>query len=207
MTQPEARMLDAIAPLRDFVVAMTALVDTTQEEARLLAESRVLLARLIARDDWLPGAFSAGRPDRYAQYLLHCDPQERFSVASFVWGPGQATPVHNHTVWGLVGILRGAERCEEFELQSGKPVATGGQHLMQRGDIDAVSPALGDWHRVSHAAGQAQTISIHVYGANIGAVLRRRLDPAGQTMAFVSGYDSTLLPNLWDRSAAVRAAC
>ena len=207
MTQPEARMVDAIAPLRDFVVAMTALVDTTQEEARLLAESRVLLARLIARDDWLPGAFSAGRPDRYAQYLLHCDPQERFSVASFVWGPGQATPVHNHTVWGLVGILRGAERCEEFDLQSDKPVATGGQHLMQRGDIDAVSPALGDWHRVSHAAGQAQTISIHVYGANIGAVLRRRLDPAGQAMAFVSGYDSTLLPNLWDRSAAVRAAC
>ena len=207
MTQPEAGMLDAIAPLRDFVVAMTALVDTTQEEARLLAESRVLLARLIALDDWLPGAFSAGRPDRYAQYLLHCDPCERFSVASFVWGPGQATPVHNHTVWGLVGILRGAERCEEFDLQSDKPVATGGQHLMQRGDIDAVSPALGDWHRVSHAAGQAQTISIHVYGANIGAVLRRRLDPAGQAMAFVSGYDSTLLPNLWDRSAAVRAAC
>ena len=200
-------MLDAIAPLRDFVVAMTALVDTTQEEARLLAESRVLLARLIVRDDWLPDAFSAGRSDRYAQYLLHCDPQERFSVASFVWGPGQATPVHNHTVWGLVGILRGAERCEEFEIRSGQPVATGGQHLMQRGDIDAVSPALGDWHRVSHAAGQAQTISIHVYGANIGAVLRRRLDPAGQTMAFVSGYDSTLLPNLWDRSAAVRAAC
>jgi predicted metal-dependent enzyme (double-stranded beta helix superfamily) len=207
MTQPEARMLDAIAPLRDFVVAMTALVDTTQEEARLLAESRVLLARLIVRDDWLPDAFSAGRSDRYAQYLLHCDPQERFSVASFVWGPGQATPVHNHTVWGLVGILRGAERCEEFEIRSGQPVATGGQHLMQRGDIDAVSPALGDWHRVSHAAGQAQTISIHVYGANIGAVLRRRLDLAGQTMAFVSGYDSTLLPNLWDRSAAVRAAC
>ena len=207
MTQPEAGMLDAIAPLRDFVVAMTALVDTTQEEARLLAESRVLLARLIVRDDWLPDAFSAGRSDRYAQYLLHCDPQERFSVASFVWGPGQATPVHNHTVWGLVGILRGAERCEEFDLQSDKPVATGGQHLMQRGDIDAVSPALGDWHRVSHAAGQAQTISIHVYGANIGAVLRRRLDPAGQAMAFVSGYDSTLLPNLWDRSAAVRAAC
>ena len=128
-------------------------------------------------------------------------------MASFVWGPGQATPVHNHTVWGLVGILRGAERCEEFEIRSGQPVATGGQHLMQRGDIDAVSPALGDWHRVSHAAGQAQTISIHVYGANIGAVLRRRLDPAGQAMAFVSGYDSTLLPNLWDRSAAVRAAC
>ena len=200
-------MLDAIAPLRDFVVEMTALVDTTQEEARLLAESRVLLARLIARDDWLPDALSAGRPDRYAQYLLHCDPQERFSVASFVWGPGQATPVHNHTVWGLVGILRGAERCEEFEIRSGQPVATGGQHLMQRGDIEAVSPALGDWHRVSHAAGQAQTISIHVYGANIGAVLRRRLDLAGQTMAFVSGYDSTLLPNLWDRSAAVRAAC
>jgi 3-mercaptopropionate dioxygenase len=37
-------------------------------------------------------------------------------------------------------------------------------------------------------------------------VRRHRLDDAGQVLDFVSGYDSVTLPNLWDRSAAVRAA-
>jgi 3-mercaptopropionate dioxygenase len=199
-------MTDAIAPLRQFVQAMTDLVGRTQDERSLLAQGRQHLAALIARDDWLPEAFAAPRADRYAQYLLHCDPLERFSVVSFVWGPGHRTPVHDHTVWGLVGLLRGAERCDEFTVQQGFPVATGQSHVMQPGDIEAVSPTVGDWHRVSAALPDRPSISIHVYGANIGAVRRHRLDDAGQVLDFVSGYDSVTLPNLWDRSAAVRAA-
>ena len=198
-------MTDTIAPLREFVAAMTALVGIAGDERRVLAEGRQHLACLIADDTWLPQQFATPRPDRYAQYLLHADPLERFSVVSFVWGPGQQTPVHDHTVWGLVGVLRGAEACDEFALQDGVPVPTGGSHLMQRGDIEAVSPTVGDWHRVRHAWDARAAVSIHVYGANIGAVLRHRQDDAGALCDFVSGYDNHVVPNLWDRSAAVRA--
>ncbi|MEY4267143.1 MAG: hypothetical protein RIS90_1678, partial [Pseudomonadota bacterium] len=75
---PPNRPSDAIAPLRELVTGLTALVGTTQDEPRLLVEARPLLARLLAQDDWLPEACAAVRPDRYAQYLLHCDPLERF---------------------------------------------------------------------------------------------------------------------------------
>lgn len=197
-------MTDSIAALREFVSAMTTLTGATTDERRLLTEGRAHLARLIQRDDWLPEAFAVPRQDRYAQYLLHADPLERFSVVSFVWSSGQSTPVHDHTVWGLVGVLRGAERCDEFRLQGGQPVATGEHHVMQRGDIEAVSPTLGDWHRVSHACDGGPAVSIHVYGANIGAVRRHRLDASGALLDFVSGYDNAVVPNLWDRSAAVR---
>jgi predicted metal-dependent enzyme (double-stranded beta helix superfamily) len=170
----------------------------------LLREGRALLAPLLANDRWLPEACAVLRPDRYAQYLLHADPLERFSVVSFVWGPGHRTPVHDHTVWGLVGMLRGAERCDEFHLDAtgAMPQATGRSHVMQPGDIEAVSPTVGDWHRVSSARTDGASISIHVYGANIGAVRRHRLDDAGQVVEFVSGYDSATVPNLWDRSKA-----
>jgi predicted metal-dependent enzyme (double-stranded beta helix superfamily) len=198
-------MTDSIAPLREFVLAMTALVGSTSDEARLLAEGRRHLAGLIARDDWLPEAFAVPRADRYAQYLLHTDPLERFSVVSFVWGPGQHTPVHDHTVWGLVGVLRGAEACDEYTLQDGEPVPTGRRHVMQCGDVEAVSPTVGDWHRVHHAWDARAAVSIHVYGANIGAVRRHRQDDTGALRDFVSGYDNVVVPNLWDRSAAVRA--
>lgn len=197
-------MTDAIAPLRDFVAAMTALVGRCGDEPRVLADGRALLAELIAGDGWLPPAFARPRTDRYAQYLLHCDPLERFSVVSFVWGPGHRTPVHNHTVWGLVGVLRGAEGCEEFAVRDGLPVPTGQQHVMRRGAIEAVSPTIGDWHRVSHAGGDPAAVSIHVYGANIGAVRRHRLDDTGALRDFVSGYDNQSVPNLWDRSGAAR---
>jgi predicted metal-dependent enzyme (double-stranded beta helix superfamily) len=195
-------MSDPIAPLRDFVVAMTRLVGRAEDEPTLLREGRALLSGLIARDDWLPEACSTPRADRYAQYLLHCDPLERFSVVSFVWGPGHRTPVHDHTVWGLVGQLRGAERCEEVRLDGGQPLVTGQAHVMQPGDIEAVSPTVGDWHRVSSARADGPSVSIHVYGANIGAVRRHRLDGEGRIIDFVSGYDAATVPNLWDRSRA-----
>ncbi|MCB2020694.1 MAG: cysteine dioxygenase, partial [Burkholderiaceae bacterium] len=116
-----------------------------------------------------------------------------------VWQPGQCTPVHNHTVWGLVGVLRGAERCEEFELKDGQPRPTGHSHLMTPGDIDAVSPSIGDWHRVSHAAARGATVSIHVYGGNIGSLTRLRIGSAGNLIDFISGYDLDEVPNLWSR--------
>ena len=101
--------------LKTFIQDFTRLADAHHgNEAAMLANGKLLVAALVAQDDWLPPAYAAPNPDRYTQYLLHCDPLERFSVVSFVWGPGQKTPVHDHTVWGLVGVLRGAETETHF---------------------------------------------------------------------------------------------
>jgi predicted metal-dependent enzyme (double-stranded beta helix superfamily) len=186
--------------LTDFIGALGTLVDTTSDEALILAEGGRLLAGLIARDDWLPDAYAQPDPTRYQQYLLHCDSRERFSVVSFVWGPGQATPVHDHTVWGLVGVLRGAELSQRFERRAGAFAATGPVHRLERGEVEAVSPTVGDVHQVTNAFDDRVSISIHVYGANIGAVERSTYDAAGRPKRFVSGYANTTLPNLWDRS-------
>ena len=187
--------------LETFIAGMTRLVDADLPEAALVAQARPLLAELIAHDDWLPDRLAVPGHDTYRQYLLHCDPRERFSVLSFVWKPGQSTPVHDHTVWGLVGVMRGAELCEEFNgAAAGKPFHASGKHRIEPGEIDRLSPTVGDIHVVSNA-GQETAVSIHVYGANIGAVRRHVYDPAtGEAKEFVSGYHNRTLPNLWDRS-------
>ncbi len=198
---------DRIAPLREFVKSMTRLVERTDDEGALLAGAKPLLAKLIADDAWLPE--ECARPDAqfYRQYLLHCDPLERFCVVSFVWGPGQKTPVHDHTVWGLVGMMRGAERCRRYERAADGTVrAVGEEQVLKPGEIEAVSPAVGDIHTVANALADAPSVSIHVYGANIGAVRRHVFDAAtGAVKDFVSGYSLATVPNLWDRSAVVRA--
>ena len=101
--------------LHDFIADFTRLIDRAgNDEETILAEGRHAVAALVAADDWLPESYAQPHPQYYQQYLLHCDPLERFSVVSFVWGPGQATPVHDHTVWGIIGVLRGAELSRRF---------------------------------------------------------------------------------------------
>lgn len=189
-----------IARLRDFVAAMTLLVEHQgNAEDAVLAPARDLLADLVAQDDWLPEPFAAADPVRYRQYLLYGDPLDRFSLVSFVWGPGQRTPVHDHLMWGLVGMLRGVEEAVPYVRQPDCAALTAGEpSRLQPGMVQAVSPRLGDIHTVSNGLPDRPSISIHLYGGNIGTVRRHGFDPAtGAAAEFVSGYSGAVLPNLW----------
>lgn len=187
--------------LRDFVGAFSRLVETATGEPDILGRGSQLLKELVAVDDWLPARFSESSQTGYQQYLLHADSQERFSVVSFVWGPGQKSPIHDHTVWGIVGVLRGAELEQRYSRASdGRFVEESEPGRLDQGEVTAVSPAIGDFHRVANALGNRPSTSIHVYGANIGAVRRSMYELDGTSKTFISGYSNTELPNLWDRS-------
>ncbi|MGY2490798.1 cysteine dioxygenase [Cupriavidus sp. CP313] len=195
---------NTLAPLRDFITGLAALLDQQPDEPRILREGGALLATLVARDDWLPEAWAQPHPEYYQQHLLHCDSAERFSVVSFVWGPGQRTPIHDHTVWGLIGMLRGAEDSQPFALDAGgRPVPNGDAVRLLPGQVEAVSPTVGDVHLVNNVHDDRVSVSIHVYGANIGAVRRSVYAEDGTRKPFISGYSNQTLPNLWDRSREV----
>lgn len=188
----------SLRKLRTFVEDVTDIVATHATEAALLERIKPRLHALIAGDDWLPSQFAVPHPTYYQQYLLHCDPQQRFSVVSFVWGPAQQTPVHDHTVWGLIGMMRGAEIGTPYSRRGGASMAPGHSSRLDPGDIDVVSPTVGDIHQVRNAYDDRVSISIHVYGANIGAVRRHVYDVGtGNEKPFVSGFSSDILPNIW----------
>ena len=182
-------MDNSVEPLNLFITEMTALVTASRSEEHIIAKGKLLLGGLVSNDQWLPPQCAQPQADKYSQYLLYCHPQDRFSVVSFVWGPGQSTPVHDHTVWGLVGVLRGAERCDEFEYRNGETHDFDDSHIMTVGQVEAVSPTIGDWHRVSNAS-DGVSISIPVYGGNIGKISRHRLDASGEIIDFVSGNEN-----------------
>ena len=191
------------AKLMTFVKSLATLLEKHPSEEIIFSQGKILLENLIREDDWLPEAFSKPHPLYYQQYLLYADPLDRFSVVSFVWGPDHKTPIHDHCVWGLIGMLRGAEISQRFTHDSnGKLVQDGSESILNKGEVEAVSPDIGDIHIVRNASSTENAISIHVYGANIGAVNRHTYHhETGEKKRFVSGYSSAQVPNLWDRSA------
>lgn len=196
---PNARLLR-------FVRAMTGLVsDNAMGEPFVLQETGRYLAELVANDDWLPDAFAQPHPQFYQQYLLYGDPLERFSVVSFVWGPGQSTPIHNHRVWGVIGMLRGAEWGQTYQVgEAGEaPTPIGSPERLNPGMTACVSPSIGDVHKVWNAYDDRASISIHVYGGNIGQI-RRQVFAEENSMpkAFVSGYSASVAANLWQSGSA-----
>jgi len=195
--------------LRRFIGDMTSLVGGAwqdKDEAATIEVGAKLLAELVRHDDWLPESMARCPPHGYAQNLLWCDPFERFSVVSFVWAPSARTPVHDHQMWGLVGMLRGSETSQRFTRDPVTGALTMGDcSPLAPGDVEALLPALGDIHQVTNALSDCGSISIHVYGGNIGSVRRHTFDvTSGAPSPFVSGYTNRELPNLWDRSAEVR---
>ncbi|WP_027015435.1 cysteine dioxygenase family protein [Comamonas composti] len=176
-----------------FVREFTRVVDeATGDEAQVLAKGGALLADLVSKDEWLPEQYAQPHPQYYQQYLLHADPDNRFSVVSFVWGPGQKTPVHNHTVWALIGMLRGGERAENFALgEPGQPMRALGVDVLSPGMVESLSPTTGDIHRVSNLYEDQVSISIHVYGGNIGRISRHVFDAQSSALKpFISGYSN-----------------
>lgn len=185
-------------PLRDFIVEMTRLAERESDESVLFEQATPLMADLIKDSSWLADPFKQPHEQYYRQYLLHCDPLQRFSLVSFVWGPGQQTPIHDHTTWGLIGVLEGAEHSQRYEQEDGVWRPHRDEELLEPGDIDAVSPTVGDVHKVRNAWDNRTSISIHLYGGNIGQIDRHVFDlNTGETKNFRSGYSLDTIPNVW----------
>ena len=182
-------------PLSAFVSELDRLLEARQ--ADFLTRAATAMKRLLLVDgSWLPPAYRRPHPMHYQQYLLYRDPLSRFSIVSFVWGPAQRSPIHDHQVWGLVGTLEGAELSQAYaapQNPADPPVEQGDERYLQPGDVEVISPALGDIHRVSNASDSAVAVSIHAYGADIGTV-SRWLYPPGRPVAsrkpFFSGYSN-----------------
>jgi predicted metal-dependent enzyme (double-stranded beta helix superfamily) len=171
------------APLLAAVRAATSRHADWEQTAALVAGQ--LRAHLPA-PSVLTGAEREGSPDGYVCHTLHTEPDGSFSVCALVWRPGQATPVHDHVAWCVVGVLQGAEYEELFTLRDGgTALEETGRRVNLRGDVSGFAPP-GDIHRVTNH-GDGVAISLHVYGADIsrlGTSVRRSYDlpvlsPAG----------------------------
>lgn len=175
-----------------FVTDLRTVVESEPDERRLTEAVAAQLARLLDGPFVLPAAFTRPHPHRYVMYPLHIDPDGRFSVAAAVWDVGQATPVHSHETWGVVGIYSGIEGETRYVKPriDGEPLVVDEEGLAWGpGQVSVCCVHDDDVHRVS-CVGDQPCVGIHVYGSDIGTLRRRAYDPiTGDVTWFTSQWE------------------
>ncbi len=168
----EERPVARTRTLRRLTRSLDALVAANTDPHAIAHRAGMLLGPALA-DPWLlEPRHCEPAEDRYRQHLVHVHPAGRYSIVALVWKPGQATPIHDHRCWCVVGIWRGLERETTYDLH-----ADGGStHLTQRGsvvaapgDVSVLVPPAEDIHRVENS-GTSLAISLHIYGADISVL-------------------------------------
>jgi len=73
-----------------FLCALTKLSDANADECDIREQGGAALRALVAEDDWLLEEFCQPDPAQYRQYLLYCDPLERFRWSALCGVRGSA---------------------------------------------------------------------------------------------------------------------
>jgi predicted metal-dependent enzyme (double-stranded beta helix superfamily) len=135
--------------------------------AELVAEQ---LREHLPSPDVLSAEERLGSPEGYRSHTLHVEPDGSFSITAVVWRPGQATRIHDHVTWCVVGVIQGIEHEELFDAD----LNLLGTSDNEVGQVSGFAPP-GDIHRVNNTS-STTAISIHIYGTDvtrIGSSVRR----------------------------------
>jgi predicted metal-dependent enzyme (double-stranded beta helix superfamily) len=145
---------------------ITSVGSPPEDKIRLIQRK---LRLLIATGNFLPSEAKTPALQRYARHLVHEDPKKRFIVVSLVWTPGQGTPIHDHSTWGVAGIVENELRIVNYDRMDdgSKP---GFADLREASAIEApagtvtyILPPNDVIHLIENPTNRT-TISLHVYG-------------------------------------------
>lgn len=188
--------------LAEFVEQLERVIATEDDQRRIVDVLTPRVKELVSGDlSWLrdeyrrPPAGKSGIAAGYGQYCLYRRADE-VSVVVFCWAPGSGTPIHDHLSWGVLGFVHGSERETRFkrvddgsrpdyaELEEVAVVVT------EKGQTSHIMTPTRDIHSVENP-GSTPSVSLHVYGCDIGSQRRRRYDRAtGAIQWYVTPHDS-----------------
>lgn len=101
----------------------------------------------------------------------------------FRWPPGAATPIHDHTSWGVYACAGGAllearyHRLDDGAQPSRAHLRLRWERRLGRGDGATLRAYAGGIHRLTNP-GATPAWSVHLYGPRLGRLDGRDYDPA-----------------------------
>jgi predicted metal-dependent enzyme (double-stranded beta helix superfamily) len=118
----------------------------------------------------LPPRFHAVREEHYARRLLYRDSDNGTLAVVMTWGPGQCTPIHDHSgVWCVEGVVAGRMEVRQYDLteRCGElcKLIPAGRVLAEVGSTGALIPPF-EYHVLSNLSDQT-SLTLHIYGAEM----------------------------------------
>ncbi|MGH8082677.1 MAG: cysteine dioxygenase [Lysobacter sp.] len=151
------------------VAAIDAAVGSGDEHAVTAALRNTLCKMIRDRDVNLPDCVFDPIQDHYARRELYRSPQLGYSVVAMTWGPGQGTPMHDHSgLWCVEGVWDGELEITQFELleRNGENFrfrAAGGMHAGPGSAGSLIPPH--EYHTIRNASEDSVAVSLHIYKA------------------------------------------
>ena len=137
------------------------------------ASLRTALCQLIRDTDvQLPACVHEPIVDHYARRELYRSAEHGYSVVAMTWGPGQGTPLHDHSgLWCVEGVWHGDLEITQYELleQAGERArfrAAGGMHAGPGSAGSLIPPH--EYHTIRNSSPETVAVSLHIYQAPMG---------------------------------------
>ena len=155
----------------------------------VLRDAVPVLSYLVRDPDFLasrvlPLIEDAARAEDWYVAYRHDGPARSCSLQVFVWSPGSATRIHDHSSWGAFCCVVGSvveeryERADDGSLPEHARLKELWRLEWRRGDgISTVLPYEGGIHRVGNPTDEP-AISVHLYGPRLGTIDGRDYDPS-----------------------------
>jgi predicted metal-dependent enzyme (double-stranded beta helix superfamily) len=186
-----------------FIDGLENIVGRERDQWKIVAAVEPLMRELIVSPDrgWLkdkyrrPPEGKSGVAAGYGQYCLYRR-GSALSVIAFCWGAGKGTPIHDHLSWGVLGFIDGLEQETRYKrVDDGSDPKRArlqevGVYYTKTGETSHLVSPERDVHRV-HNPGDIPSVSVHVYGCDMGTQRRRRFDASsGAIEWYTTPHDS-----------------
>ena len=154
-----------------------------------LQEAVPVLSRVVSDPDFLdshvlPLLEEAGRAEDWYVAYRHDDPGRSYSLQVFVWPPGSATRIHDHSSWGAFCCVVGSVLEERYERADDGSLSDYARlnklwplGWSREDGISTVLPYERGIHRVGNPT-EEPAISVHLYGPRLAEIDGRDYDPS-----------------------------
>lgn len=107
----------------------------------------------------------------YARRELYISEEHGYCVVAMTWGPGQGTPIHDHSgMWCVEGVWSGALEVVQYERLDDDH---GHYRFQPVGSIQACSGSAGslipphEYHTIRNPSPDTVAVSLHIYSGQM----------------------------------------
>lgn len=155
-------------PGRERLIAAIDAAVANDCQVALTKALRKALCKLISDPEvQLPGCVYEPVTDHYARRELYRSAEHGYSVVAMTWGPGQGTPIHDHSgMWCVEGVFDGALEITQYELTEFDHDRCRFQPV---GTMQAVAGSAGslipphEYHTIHNPSSEDCAVSLHIY--------------------------------------------